>query len=69
MHWRYSLRADALLLLLLPPTDAQSAAQLTQHYLRLVLSQLINQRRLGMTGLVFLLQQDDGLLQARQQCL
>ena len=62
MHWRYSLRADALLLFLLPPTDAQSAAQLTQHYLRLVLSQLINQRRLGLTGLLFLLQGDHDTL-------
>ena len=58
MHWRYSLRADALLLFLLPPTDAQTATLLTQHYLRLVLSQLINQRRLGLTGLLYLLQQD-----------
>lgn len=63
MHWRYSVRADALLLFLLPPTDAPSAAQVTQHYLRLVLSQLINQRRLGLTGLLYLLQQDDGPLQ------
>lgn len=58
MHWRYSIRADALLLFLLPPTDAQTAALLTQHYLRLVLSQLINQRRLGLTGLLYLLHQD-----------
>lgn len=58
MHWRYSLKADALPLFLLPLTDAQSTAQLTQHYLRLVLSQLINQRRLGLTGLLFLLQGD-----------
>ena len=63
MHWRYSVRADALLLFLLPPTDAHSAAQVTQHYLRLVLSQLINQRRLGLTGLLYLLQQNDGPLQ------
>ena len=67
MHWRYSLRADALLLFLLPPTDAQSAKQLTQHYLRLVLSQLIDQRRLGLTGLLFLLQGDRDLLKASFQ--
>ena len=59
MHWRYSLRADAVLLFLLPPTDAQSASLLTQHYLRLVLSQLLSQRSLGLTGLLYLLRQDD----------
>lgn len=59
MHWRYSLRADALLLFLLPPTDAQSASLLTQHYLRLVLSQLLSQRSLGLTGLLYLLRQGD----------
>ena len=64
MHWRYSLRADALLLFLLPPTDTHSATQLTQHYLHLVLSQLINQRRLGLTGLLYLLTQENGPLQA-----
>lgn len=63
MHWRYSVRADALLLFLLPPTDAYPAAQITQHYLRLVLSQLINQRRLGLTGLLYLLQQNPSPLQ------
>ncbi len=59
MHWRYSLRADAVLLFLLPPTDAHSASLLTQHYLRLVLSQLLSQRSLGLTGLLYLLRQDD----------
>ncbi len=59
MHWCYSTRADALLLVLLPPADAQSAAMLTQHYLRLVLSQLLSQRSLGLTGLLYLLRQDD----------
>ncbi|DBA73425.1 TPA: hypothetical protein ACH3X1_011462 [Trebouxia sp. C0004] len=59
MHWRYSLRADAVLLFLLPPTDAHSASLLTQHYLSLVLSQLLSQRSLGLTGLLYLLRQDD----------
>ena len=58
MHWRYSLRADALLLVMLPPADAQAAALLTQHYLRLVVSQLLSQRSLGLTGLLYLLRQD-----------
>lgn len=59
MHWRYSLRADALLLFLLPPPDAHSAALLTRHHLTLVLSQLLSQRSLGLTGLLYLLRQDD----------
>ena len=58
MHWRYSLRADALLLVMLPPADPQAAALLTQHYLRLVVSQLVSQRSLGLTGLLYLLRQD-----------
>ena len=58
MHWRYSLRADALLLVMLPPADAQAAALLTQHYLRLVVSQLLSQLSLGLTGLLYLLRQD-----------
>ena len=58
MHWRYSIRADALLLFLLPPTDAHSAVQLTQHYMGLVLSQLPSQRSLGLTGLLYLLSQE-----------
>ena len=32
MHWRYSLRADAVLLFLLHLTDAPSASMLTHHY-------------------------------------
>jgi len=52
-----------LLLFLLPPTDAQSASLLTQHYLRLMLSQLMSwlpsQRSLGLIRLLCLLRQGD----------
>ena len=54
-HWRYSQRADVLLLFMLPAANANAASKLTQHYLRLVLSQLPSQRSLGLTGLLVLL--------------
>lgn len=57
-HWRYSQRADVLLLFLLPAANADAASKLTQHFLRLVLSQLPSQRSLGLTGLLVLLRED-----------
>ena len=58
-HWRYSQRADVLLLFMLPAANADAASKLTQHYLRLVLSQLPSQRSLGLTGLLVLLRANE----------
>ena len=57
-HWRYSQRADVLLLFMLPAANADAASKLTQHYLKLVVSQLPSQRSLGLTGLLVLLRGD-----------
>ncbi|KAK9818405.1 hypothetical protein WJX72_012161 [[Myrmecia] bisecta] len=55
LHWRYTLMANVFLLILLPPPNADVAAALTRHYLRLLLNQLLSQRELAVTGLLYLL--------------
>lgn len=55
LHWRYALMANSILMFLLPPPNAQVAAQLMRHCLSLLLTQQISQQSIGMSGVLFLL--------------
>ena len=47
--------ANSILMFLLPPPNAQVAAQLMRHCLSLLLTQQMSQQSIGMSGVLFLL--------------
>lgn len=59
VHWRFSLMANGLLLLLLPPQSPQEAATLARHFWPHLCNQLTSQRTWA--GLFFVLLADKNL--------